>query len=280
MSSLSLKLFALTIAVLIQAIFLSQPKLAKAEDPFITLASTTSTKNSGLYDYLLPKFTQQSGINVRVVAVGTGQAIRLAKSGDADILLVHHKKSELAFVAEGYGIERFDVMYNDFVIIGPTQDAASIRAAKNVISALKQIAQSKQPFASRGDDSGTNKKELSLWQEAGINVEAHSGSWYRETGSGMGATLNTASAMNAYTLSDRATWLKFSNKGSLEILVEGDTKLFNQYGVILVSEKRHPHIKSELGQKFIDWIISRPAQQLINEYRIEGQKAFFSNASP
>jgi len=247
--------------------------------PFITVASTTSTKNSGLYDYLLPHFTSETGIEVRVLAVGTGQAIRVAKSGDADVSLVHHKKSELAFVAGGYGVERFDVMYNDFVIVGPKTDPAAIKGITDVSVALNQIASSGTPFTSRGDDSGTHKKELSLWAEAGIDVVSQSGAWYRETGSGMGATLNTASGMNAYALTDRSTWLKFANKGDLAILVEGDERMFNPYGIILVNPERHAHIKAELGQRFVDWIISAPAQALINAYTINGVQAFFASAA-
>ncbi len=268
------------ITMLIGMIFTSFSHTTFAASPYITVASTTSTKNSGLYDYLLPEFTRQTGIDVRIIAVGTGQAIRLAKAGDADVLLVHHKSSELAFVAEGYGLNRLDVMYNDFVIIGPASDPASIKNYDNTIEAFKSIAASKAVFMSRGDDSGTYKKELSLWQQAGIDVKSHSGTWYRETGSGMGATLNTASGMGGYTLSDRATWLKFSNKGDLEILVEGDPTLFNQYGIILVSQARHPHTKSTLAQTFIDWITSPDGQDLIDRYRIDGQRAFFANARP
>ncbi len=252
---------------------------AHAGENFITLASTTSTKNSGLYDFILPRFTEQSGIDVRVVAVGTGQAIRMSKNGDADVMLVHHKKSELAFVAEGFGVERFDVMYNDFVVIGPETDPAAVRGSTDVVAALKKIAADKFPFASRGDDSGTNKKELSLWQTAGVDVKALSGSWYRETGSGMGATLNAAAGMNAYVLSDRSTWLKFANKGDLSILVEGDKRLYNQYGVILVNPARHGHVKVTLGQAFIDWITGSEGQALIAQYRIEGRQAFFPNAN-
>jgi tungstate transport system substrate-binding protein len=269
--TLLLLMMALTAAPLFQA---------SAADPFITVASTTSTKNSGLYDYLLPYFTTDTGIEVRVLAVGTGQAVRIAQSGDADVLLVHHKKSEQKFVAEGYGVKRFDVMYNDFVIVGPTSDIAEIKGSKDVTAALVQVAKSKLPFTSRGDDSGTHKKELSLWADAGVNVAEQSGTWYRETGSGMGSTLNTASGMNAYALTDRSTWLKFANKGELEILLEGDERLFNPYGVILVNPARHAHIKAELGQQFVDWIVSPPAQALINAYTINGTQAFFANATP
>ncbi len=245
---------------------------------FIIVASTTSTQNSGFYDELLPAFSNHTGIDVRVVAVGTGQAIKLAKRGDADVLLVHHKSSEEKFIAEGYGVERFDVMYNDFVIIGPTSDLAGIGGMKNVNSALGKIARSQSLFVSRGDDSGTHKKELSLWRDAGIDILSDSSSWYRETGSGMGATLNVANGIGAYSLTDRATWLKFSNKSDLRLLVENDPRLHNQYGVILVNSELHPHIKAKDGQAFIDWITSDEGQKVINAFRLEGQQAFFANA--
>lgn len=251
---------------------------ARAEERFITVASTTSTENSGLFAHLLPLFTEASGIAVRVVAVGTGQAIKLAESGDADVLFVHHKPSEEKFVADGFGIERFDVMYNDFVLVGPAGDPAGIEGLGEAPAALARIAGAQAPFASRGDDSGTHKKELGLWQAAGVDAVAASGTWYRETGAGMGATLNTASAMDAYALTDRATWLKFANKGSLEVLVEGDRQLFNQYGVTLVSPQRHPHVKTADGAAFIKWLISPAGQAAIAAYRIEGAQAFFPNA--
>lgn len=251
-----------------------------ADDKFITVASTTSTANSGLFDVILPVFTKKTGIEVRVVAVGTGKAIRLARSGDADVLFVHHKPSEEKFVADGMGVKRYDVMYNDFVMVGPASDPAGIKGSETAEAALKKLAAAKAPFASRGDDSGTNKKELGLWKAAGIDPKTSSGTWYRETGSGMGATLNVASGMNAYALTDRATWLKFKNKGDLAILVEGDPKLFNQYGIILVSAEKHPHTKTALGQKFIDWIIGAEGQTEINKYQILGNQAFFANAKP
>jgi len=246
---------------------------------YITVASTTSTRNSGLYDHILPVFTKNTGIEVRVVAVGTGRAIRMAANGDSDVLFVHHTASEKKFVADGFGVERFDVMYNDFVIVGPKSDPAGVTGTKDVTKALADIAENKAAFASRGDDSGTHKKELGLWKAAGADPKAASGSWYRETGSGMGATLNTASAMNAYALTDRATWLKFKNKGDLQILVEGDERLFNQYGIILVNPKKHSHVKAEAGQEFIDWVLSKEGQMAIGEYRIEGLQAFFPNGS-
>jgi tungstate transport system substrate-binding protein len=251
---------------------------ALAGEPFITIASTTSTENSGLFGHILPAFTRASGIQARVVAVGTGQAITLAQNGDADVLFVHHTPSEEKFVAEGFGVKRYDVMYNDFVLIGPASDPAQITGLEDATSALRKIARAKAPFASRGDDSGTHKKERGLWKEAGIDVEAISGDWYRETGSGMGATLNTASGMDAYVLSDRATWLKFGNKGRLKILAEGDPKLFNQYGIILVNPEKHSHVKVTEARAFIDWVLSEQGQTLIGEYTIEGQPAFFPNA--
>lgn len=253
---------------------------AEAEDKFITVASTTSTANSGLFDAILPAFEKQTDIQVRVVAVGTGKAIRLARSGDADVLFVHHKPSEEKFITDGMGIERFDVMYNDFVLVGPKSDPAGIKGSRTATDALQKIASNKSPFASRGDDSGTNKKELSLWKAATLDPKSASGSWYRETGSGMGATLNVASGMNAYAMTDRATWLKFKNKGDLAILTEGDPSLFNQYGIILVNEQKHVHVKSALGQQFVDWVISDTGQTLINDYKIKGKQAFFANAQP
>ena len=252
---------------------------AAAEDsPSIKLASTTSTDNSGLFGHLLPIFEAKTGIKVHVIAVGTGQAIRLARNGDADVLFVHHKPSEEKFVADGFGVKRFDVMYNDFVIVGPANDPAGISGLKDTPAALRKIAGTKSVFASRGDDSGTHKKEQSLWREAGIDVAAASGTWYRETGSGMGATLNTATGLNAYALTDRATWISFENKGSLRIMVEGDKRLFNQYGVILVNPARHPYVKAKEGQAFVDWVISPDGQKAIASYRRGGQQLFFPNA--
>jgi tungstate transport system substrate-binding protein len=249
------------------------------ETRHIRLASTTSTQNSGLFDHILPRFTEKTGIDVHVVAVGTGQAIRLARSGDADVLLVHHKPSEEKFVADGFGVERHDLMYNDFVVLGPEQDPAGVRDAKDAVDALKRIATADAAFVSRGDDSGTNKKELELWKEAGIDVASASGSWYRESGSGMGATLNIASGMNAYTISDRATWLSFSNKGELAILHEGDERLFNLYGVIAVSREKHPGVDAEGAAAFVDWITSKEGQEAIASFRIDGLQVFFPNAA-
>jgi tungstate transport system substrate-binding protein len=251
---------------------------AAAQDQYITVASTTSTENSGLFGELLPKFQEETGIEVRVVAVGTGQAIELARNGDADVLFVHHKPSEEQFVADGFGVERHVVMYNDFVVVGPASDPAGVKGSKDVVDALGRIAEAKAPFASRGDDSGTHKAELALWQEAGVDVADASGTWYRETGSGMGATLNTAAGMDAYALTDRGTWLSFDNKADLEIVVEGDPRLFNQYGIILVNPEKHPHVKAELGQTFIDWVVSDEGQKAIADFQIKGQQAFFPNA--
>ena len=249
-----------------------------AAERFITVASTTSTENSGLFQAILPRFEQATGIAVRVVAVGTGQAIRMAERGDADVLFVHHRPSEERFVAGGFGIERHDVMYNDYVLVGPQDDPAAVGGRSDVVAALARIAAQRAVFVSRGDDSGTHKRELGLWRAAGIDVEAASGSWYRESGAGMGTTLNIASGMGAYTLSDRGTWLNFSNKGDLVILVAGDQRLFNPYGVILVNPERHPHVKATDGQAFIDWLLSPDGQRAVAAYRIDGQPVFFPSA--
>ena len=251
---------------------------ARADNAFILVQSTTSTQNSGLFDHILPQFTEASGIEVRVVAVGTGQAIRNAANGDGDVLLVHADSAEVAFVADGLGVERFDLMYNDFVIVGPSGDPAAVMGMTNASDALAMIAESGSAFASRGDDSGTHKKERSLWQEAGVDPVVSSGDWYQETGSGMGATLNTASGMGAYALTDRATWIAFENKGDLVIAVEGDDALFNQYGVILVNPQRCEHVKSDEGQAFIDWLLSSDGQNAIGAYQLDGQQLFFPNA--
>lgn len=248
---------------------------AIAADRFITVASTTSTANSGLFDQILPMFQQETGIEVRVVAVGTGQAIRLARNGDADVLFVHHKPSEEKFVAEGFGVERFDVMYNDFVIVGPKSDPSDASAAGDLNAALQAIAAGGAPFASRGDDSGTHKRERSLWKQAGVEPGED---WYRETGSGMGATLNIAAGMGAYSLTDRATWLAFENKADLAILFEGDKNLFNQYGIIAVSPEKFPHVKIDDAQAFVDWVISETGQAAIGAYKRAGEQLFFPNA--
>jgi tungstate transport system substrate-binding protein len=242
---------------------------------FITVASTTSTENSGLFGHILPMFQEETGIEVRVVAQGTGQALETGRRGDADVVFVHARAQEEAFVAEGYGVERFDVMYNDFVIIGPGEDPAGVRGAESAAAAMAAIAGAGAPFASRGDDSGTHLAEMALWDSAGIAPE---GDWYLSTGSGMGATLNTAAQVPAYALTDRGTWLSFANRGPLEIVFEGDPVLFNPYGIILVNPERHPHVKAEQGQAFIDWIISEAGQQAIASYTVGGQQLFFPSA--
>ena len=253
---------------------------ANAEDRFIIVQSTTSTQNSGLLDYLLPIFKEKTGIEVRVVAVGTGQAIKNAQNGDGDVLLVHAKPAEEKFVAEGWGVERFDVMYNDFVIVGPANDPAGVAGSNDVVAALTKIAETKSPFASRGDDSGTHKAEKRLWKAAGIDIASASGDWYRETGSGMGATLNAGVGMGAYIMTDRATWISFGNKGDYKVAVEGDDKMFNQYGVILVNPEKFPNVKAADGQAFIDWLIGAEGQTAIKGFKIGGEQLFFPNANP
>jgi tungstate transport system substrate-binding protein len=245
---------------------------------YITVASTTSTENSGLYEEILPIFEKQSGIDVRIVAVGTGRAIRIAEGGDADVLLVHDRESEERFVSEGYGVKRHALMHNDFIVVGPAEDQAGVRGMKSVDAALRRIAEKRVPFVSRGDDSGTHKAELRLWSAVAYDPRKESGTWYRETGSGMGATLNTASAMGAYALSDRGTWLAFANKGDLSIVVEGDPGLMNPYGVILVNPERHPHVKAADAQRFIDWLISEEGQGAIRDFRVNGEVLFVPDA--
>lgn len=268
----------LPLAALAIAVAALAPARAADDDRFIVVQSTTSTEASGLFEHLLPRFEKMTGIDVRVVAVGTGQAIRNARNGDGDVLFVHHTPSEFQFVADGFGIRRFDVMYNDFIIVGPGDDPAGIAGMEDATAALATIAEAEAPFASRGDDSGTNKKELGLWARTDVDPKAASGTWYRETGSGMGATLNTAVSMGAYTLSDRATWLNFQNKGDFEVLVEGDPRLFNQYGVMVVNPEKHPHVKQQMAQAFVDWLVSAGGQDAIGQYKIKGQQAFFPNA--
>ena len=252
---------------------------AAAQDRFIVVQSTTSTQNSGLYEHILPMFAEKTGIEVRVVAVGTGQAIRNAANGDGDVLLVHARAAEEQFVAEGYGVARFDVMHNDFVVVGPRADPAGVAGMTDAVAALAKIAQAQALFASRGDDSGTHKAELGLWKEAGVDVQAASGGWYRETGSGMGTTLNTGIGMGAYVMTDRATWLSFGNKDAHRIVVEGDPKLFNQYGIILVNPERHPNVRAELGRQFVDWVLSGKGQAAIASFTVDGQQLFFPNAA-
>ena len=251
---------------------------AFAADESIIVQSTTSTANSGLYDAILPQFTDKTGIQVNVVAVGTGQAIKNAMNGDGDVLFVHAKPSEEKFVAEGYGVERFDVMYNDFVIVGPSSDPAGVGGSHDAVASLKKIAESAAPFASRGDNSGTHKKEVALWKATGVDPTADSGKWYRETGSGMGATLNAGVGMGAYVLTDRATWISFKNKADYEVQVEGSDALFNQYGIMLVNPEKHGNVKAEAGQAFIDWILSEEGQSAIAGYQLDGQQLFFPNA--
>ena len=250
---------------------------ATAEEKSIIVASTTSTQDSGLFGYLLPIFKQKTGIDVKVVAQGTGQALDTARRGDADVVFVHAKAQEEKFLAEGFGVKRFDVMYNDFVLIGPKSDPAGVKG-KDIATALKAIEAKGAPFVSRGDRSGTHAGELALWIVAGIDIASAKGAWYREIGQGMGAALNTASAMNAYVLSDRGTWISFKNRGDLDIVVEGDRRLFNQYGVMLVNPEKHPSVKKELGQAFVDWLISPEGQAAIAGYKIDGQQLFFPNA--
>ncbi len=250
-----------------------------AEPKFITVASTTSTEQSGLFGHLLPAFTAKTGIEVRVVAVGTGQALKIGERGDCDVVFVHDRPSELKFVAAGFGIDRREVMYNDFILVGPKRDPAKIAGMRDIVAAFKTIAAAKAPFVSRGDDSGTDKAEKRLWQDAGIDVKAASGSWYRDTGSGMGPTLNTAAGLDGYTLADRGTWLSFQNRRDLVIVVQGDQKLFNQYGVMLVNPARHPSVKRELGTTFVTWLVSPEGQRTIAAYKINGEQLFFPNAA-
>jgi len=256
---------------------LSAPALA--QDKSIVVASTTSTQYSGLFGYLLPIFTKATGISVKVIAQGTGQALDTARRGDADVAFVHARAAEEKFIAEGAGVKRFPVMYNDFVLIGPKGDPAGIKGTKDIVAALKAIQAKGAPFVSRGDRSGTHQAELALWKDAGIDIATAKGPWYRDIGQGMGAALNTAQAMNAYLLSDRGTWISFKNRGDLAISVEGDKKLFNQYGVILVNPDKHPNVKKQDGQAFIDWLISPAGQQAIAGYKIDGQQLFFPNAT-
>ena len=253
---------------------------AAAQDRFIVVASTTSTQDSGLFGHILPLFKARTGIEVRVVAQGTGQALDTGKRGDADVVFVHAKPQELAFVAEGFGVKRSDVMYNDFVLVGPKADPAGIAGSSDIAAALRKVRERAAPFVSRGDRSGTHAAELALWKTAEIDIATARGPWYREIGQGMGAALNTAATMGAYVLTDRGTWLAFQNRGDLAIAVEGDRKLFNQYGIMLVNPARHPAVKVADGQAFIDWILSADGQAAIRSYEINGQQLFFPNAVP
>jgi tungstate transport system substrate-binding protein len=260
----------------IAAVAISFPALA--QDKSIVVASTTSTQDSGLFGHILPLFKAKTGIDVKVVAQGTGQALDTGRRGDADVLFVHAKAQEEKFVADGFGVKRLDVMYNDFVLIGPKADPAGIKGTKDILAGLKKIKEKAAPFVSRGDRSGTHSAELRLWKLADIDIAKDKGPWYREIGQGMGAALNTSGSMNAYVLSDRATWLSFKNKGDLAIAVEGDNRLFNQYGIMLVNPAKHPHVKKDLGQQFIDWVTSAEGQKAIADYKVNGQSLFFPNA--
>ncbi len=274
---------ALTSSVLAQATLTAPPPAqsaaAAAQTRFITVSSTTSTTDSGLFNHLLPAFKAKTGIEVRVVSQGTGQALDTGRRGDADVVFVHARAQEVKFVEDGFGVERKPVMYNDFVLIGPKADPAGIKGSKDIAAALKAIQAKAAPFVSRGDKSGTHAAELNLWKVAGVEIEQAKGPWYREIGQGMGAALNTSGAMNAYVLSDRATWINFKNRGDLEIMVEGDRRLFNQYGVILVNPAKHTHIKKVDGQAFIDWLVGPEGQKSIADYKINGEQLFFVNAT-
>ncbi len=252
---------------------------AQNSQRYIIVSSTTSTQDSGLFGHLLPLFKAKTGVEVRVVAQGTGQALDTGRRGDADVVFVHARAQELKFVADGFGVARKPVMYNDFVLIGPKSDPAKVKGSKDITAALKAISGSKSPFVSRGDRSGTHSAELNLWKAAGINIAADKGPWYREIGQGMGAALNTSNAMGAYVLADRGTWISFKNRGQLEIAVEDDKRLFNQYGVILVNPVKHPHVKKAEGQAFIDWVTGPEGQKAIADYKIGGQQLFFPNAN-
>lgn len=272
---MDLKSHALRIVQLLLAVACTNSALAQR---FITVASTTSTEQSGLFGHVLPTFEEKTGIDVRVVALGTGQALDLARRGDADVVLVHAKSAEEAFVREGHAVQRLPVMYNDFVIIGPQADPAGIAGGTDALNALRKIKEAAATFVSRGDRSGTHTAELALWTAAGIDIAAEKGPWYRETGQGMGPALNTASSMNAYLLADRGTWLAFNNRGDLAVLVEGDRRLLNQYGVMLVNPDAHPHVKRADGQAFVDWLVSPEGQAAIAGYKIDGEQLFFPNA--
>ncbi len=251
---------------------------AIAEEKSIVVASTTSTQDSGLFGHILPLFKRKTGIEVKIVSQGTGQALDTGRRGDADAVFVHARSQEDQFVADGFGAKRHPVMYNDFVLIGPASDPAGVKGHKDIVAALTAVKDKGAPFVSRGDKSGTHSAELALWKSAGVDIAKDRGSWYREIGQGMGAALNTASAMGAYVLADRGTWLSFKNRGDLEIAVEGDRRLFNQYGIMLVNPRKHAHVKKELGQAFIDWIVSPEGQKAIADYKIEGRQLFFPNA--
>jgi len=267
------------VAVALMTLALSVVSPASWAQKFITVASTTSTEQSGMFKHLLPIFQQKTGIEVRVVALGTGQALDLARRGDADVVFVHAKSAEEKFIAEGHGVKRQPVMYNDFVLVGPKSDPAKVAGGKDIVEALRKVKAQTAPFVSRGDRSGTHMAELDLWKLAGVDIAADKGPWYRDTGQGMGPALNTASSMNGYILTDRGTWISFKNRGDLAILVEGDKRLFNQYGLILVNPEKHKHVKKEMGQTFIDWVVSPDGQKAIADYKIGGEQLFFPNAN-
>lgn len=267
-------------ALLVIAFIAAFATSSLAQDRSIVVASTTSTQDSGLFGHILPRFKEKTGIEVKVVAQGTGQALDTARRGDADVVFVHAKAQEERFVGDGFGVRRFDVMYNDFVLIGPQADPAGVKGTQDITAALRKIVDAKAPFISRGDNSGTHIAELNLWKEANLDLRQAKGSWYRDIGQGMGPALNTASASDAYVLSDRATWLSFKNRGNLTIVVEGDQRLFNQYGIVLVNPAKHPHVKQELGQAFVDWIMGPEGQAAIAGHKINGEQLFFPNAIP
>jgi tungstate transport system substrate-binding protein len=267
------------LAVLLMTLALCAPVPAALAQNFITVASTTSTEQSGMFKHLLPIFQKKTGIEVRVVALGTGQALDMARRGDADVVFVHAKPAEEKFVAEGYGVKRLPVMYNDFILIGPKSDPAKVAGGKDITEALKKIKAGLAAFVSRGDRSGTHMAEIALWKQSGVDIAAEKGPWYRDTGQGMGPALNSASSMNGYILSDRATWLAFKNRGDLMIVVEGDKRLLNQYGVMLVNPVKHKHVKRAMGQAFVDWIVSPEGQKAIADYKIGNAQLFFPNAN-
>jgi len=262
------------------ALLIAAPAIAqdKSQDKSIVVASTTSTQDSGIFGHILPLFEAKTGIQVKVIAQGTGQALDTGRRGDADVVFVHARAAEEKFLSEGFGVRRFPVMYNDFIMVGPKSDPAGVAGTRDIVAALKTLQARQIPFVSRGDRSGTHQAELALWKTAGIDIVNDKGPWYREIGQGMGATLNTAGAMAAYTISDRGTWISFKNKGDFIVAVEGDKRLFNQYGVMLVNPQKHSHVKQELGQQFIDWLISTEGQKAIGDYKIDGQQLFYPNA--
>jgi tungstate transport system substrate-binding protein len=262
---------------LVAAVFAAHPTVA--QDKSIVVASTTSTQDSGLFEYLLPLYRQKTGVTVKVIAQGTGQALDTGRRGDADVVFVHAKSEELKFLSEGQGVKRYPVMYNDFVLIGPKGDPAGIKGLQDVGKAFQTIKNQQASFISRGDRSGTHIGELNIWKDSGIDIDKDKGSWYKSIGQGMGAALNTAGAVNAYVLSDRGTWIHFKNKGDLQILVEGDKRLFNQYGVTLVNPEKHPNVKKDLGQQFIDYLVSPEGQKDIADYKIDGEQLFYPNAN-